>query len=73
MNTRRNSAVSASKRRRTIKFGKRTEELRREKVASIRRNLIGHGAFAFGGMKSPGGGNPIFTPKRTKFKGYMRV
>ena len=72
MNNRRNSAVAAKKRRRTIKFGKRTEEIRRETVAAIRRNLIGHGAYAFGGTKSPAMGNPIYSPPRGKLKGWMR-
>jgi len=72
MNNRRNAQVSASKRRRRIRFGKRTEEARREKVASFRRGLIQHHA-QFGGRTVFGGGSPIFFPKRTKFKGYMRT
>jgi hypothetical protein len=73
MNNRRNAAVAAKKRRRTIRTGKREQEMLREKIASFRRGMVNFGAYAFGGTKSPSTGNPIFSPKRTKFKGYMRT
>jgi hypothetical protein len=72
MNNRRNSQVAAKKRRRRIRFGKKTEENRREQIASIKRGMIQHHA-QFGGRSAFGMGSPIFTPKRTKFKGYMRT
>ncbi len=72
MNNRRNSAVAASKRRRTIRTGKREQEMLREKIASIRRGMLNFGAYGFGGTKSPATGNPIYSPPRKKLKGYQR-
>ena len=76
MNNRKDLQEAASKRRRkmkTRKFMKAVSGNKHSKsVASYIGNLIG-GGHAYGGGRSNFGANPIFQPRRGKFKGYMRT
>jgi len=76
MNNRKDLQEAASKRRRKMKTRKfikvATGTKHSRAVDEFIGKMIGQG-HAMGGGRSAWGANPIFQPRRGKFKGYMRT